>query len=933
MRAEFPRAGRRVSRRYLAATIGVVVGLVILGGAGSSFYTELLWFRETGYDEVFWTQTWTKVGLGALFGAIFAVALLGNLWIVRKITNPARLFTVSDQVLERYRATLQPYTKWIAVGGSLLLGLFAGSGASVKWREWLLFSNGVDFGQADPVFGKDIGFYVFRLPFHQFLFAWAFSSLVVITLIVAFAHYFMGGIRPQVRGDRVAPEVRAHLSVLFGALVLWKAWGYRLDQFGLLYSPRGTVTGASYTDVNAELPALRLLVVIAVICAAFFFVNAKIKNWILPLGGIGLLLLTSILAGGAYPAVIQRFRVSPNERVLEAPYIKRNIVASREAFGVSDVEVKSFPARAELSARDIQRNAPTIENVRLWDPFVLVDSYVQLQRIRQYYEFLGGADVDRYTFRGKRRQVMLAAREISPSGLSADAQTWVNRHLYYTHGYGVAMSLVNRVTREGQPDFVVGNIPPASDEGAPRLEQARIYYGEAEEVPFVVVRTSQEELDYPLTAEATSTEVQTTRYEGRGGIPLKSFFRRAAFAWRFRDVNLLISSALTNDSRIMFRRRIDQRLRHVAPFLRLDGDPYIAVIDGRLQWIVDAYTTTDMYPYAQRIDLNQATRGLVAGRANYIRNSVKFVVDTEDGTMTPYAWDEQDPVLRAWRKVFPGLIRPRSEMPRALLEHVRYPEALFMVQTDRYATYHITDPGAFYQKEDAWQVANDPSAQTITGLPIPPYYVLMRLPGERDADFVLVRPFTPSKRQNMTAYMVAHSDPESYGRLVAYGFPRSEAIFGPEQIQARINSDPAFSSQRSLWDQAGSVVIPGNILIIPIEKSLLYVQPIYLRGTGSTLPELKRVIAVHGGTIRMGETLSEALAAILGRAPPAEVEPVAAGEDVAALLREAQEHFRLADEALRRGDIEEFGRQYRQGKDALERASRESGSPSPTPGP
>ncbi len=922
-----PSAAAVARRRALIIAGVVVVGILIALAGVSTFYTEILWFRQVGFSDVFWTGIWARVLLGVVFGVIFAAFILLNLWIVKKITNPARMFTVSDQVLERYRATLQPYMKWILLAGAIVFGLFAGSGAATQWRNWLLFANQQEFGMTDPVFSRDLGFFVFRLPFHEFLFTFAFSTLIVTTLIVAAGHYYMGGIRLQ-GSERVAPEVRAHLSVLLGLIVLLKAWGYRLDQYNLLYSERGTVTGASFTDVNAQLPALKLLVVLSIVIAVFFFINARIKNWILPLAGIGLLALTSIVAGGIYPGIVQRFRVNPNEQSLERMFIERNIEATRAAYDLDDVEVIEFPAKNTIDESVVERNQESIQNIRLWDPAVLRDQYVTLQRIKQYYEFLD-VDVDRYRFGGIRRQVMLSAREVDTRGLPNEAQTWLNRHLVYTHGYGVVASRVDRVTSNGQPSFVIEEIPPRGVEGAPEIQQPQVYFGEMTFPNFVVAGSEQMELDFPQ-----GEGFAETTYDGEGGVEIGGVLRRAAFAWRFRDVNLLISGAIRDDSRIMFRRNVLERVQQVAPYLQFDPDPYIAIVDGRLVWILDGYTTTDMVPYSQRIDFGSVSENRVGGQGNYIRNSAKFAVDAKDGTITGYVWEEDDPILAAWRAVFPDSLRPRSEMPEDLLAHVRYPEGIFRVQSNRYGPYHIEDPVNFYSQEDVWRVANDPTGGGVTPPPLPPYYILQELPNEDGLQFVLVRPFTPLGRQNMSAYLVAHSDPDQYGRMVAYRFPKSDVIFGPEQIQGRINQDPVVAQQISLWDQQGSRVIRGNLLIVPVEESLLYVQPIYLLGQGSRLPALERVVAVVGETIKMEPTLAGALEAIfLGRPSEIDVEGPS-GATLADLIAQALEHDARAQQALRDGDFAEYGRQSQLARDALEEAAEASGaepSPSPTP--
>lgn len=928
-----PRPPSRPSRRRPATLLVVAVVLLMLLGGMASFYTEVLWFEESGYDDVFWTGVRTRLLLGAGFGTAFALLLLLNLWVARKITSASRLFNLSDAVLERYRAMLQPYTKRAVIGACVVFGLFAGSGASVMWQEWLLSRNDVSFGQVEPVFNQDIGFYVFQLPFQRFVFTWLFSSLVVITIATGLVHYFLGGIRPQGRpGDRVSPEVRAHLSVLLGLIVLVKAWGYRLDQFRLMLSDRGVVTGASYTDVNAELPALRLLVVIAIVCAVLFVLNAWLKNWIMPIGGIGLLALTSLIAGGIYPAAIQRLRVEPNEGTREAPYIARNIEFTRRAFGIDKVQSRPFKPNGPLTAKIARANPETMQNIRLWEPQVLGDAYLQLQRIKQYYEFLD-VDVDRYRIGDELRQVMLSPREIAPEDLAPSARTWVNEHLVYTHGYGAVASRVDRADADGRPSFIVHDLPPESVPGAPAITQPRIYYGENEAAPFSIVDTKENELDYPQSAE--SGAFATTKYAGRGGVALNSLTRRAAFAWRFRDPNILISGALTDRSKILFRRQISQRVSRVAPFLKVDYDPYIVLAGGRLVWMLDAYTTTDAYPYAQRIDLGAATAEHLSGRANYIRNAVKFVIDAEHGSIDAYLWDEADPVIKAWAKIFPDMFKPRSAMPPELLEHVRYPEDMFRVQSERFAGYHVTNPSTFYSNEDAWSVAIDPnSEETDLYREVPPYYLLLKPPGEEDVAFTLVRPFTPNRRPNLSGYLMAHGDPDRYGELISYELPESDVEPSPQQARSRIEGDSEIAPQLNLLQQGGSKLIYGNLLVVPVEDRLLYVQPMYLTGGTTRLPELKRVAIVTGARVVMADSLAGALRAavggetgVIGSEEPAEATLVE-------LLNRALAADREAQQALRRGDFAAYGARMAELRENLQQAAREAGvtpSPSPTP--
>jgi hypothetical protein len=724
------------------------------------------------------------------------------------------------------------------------------------------------------------------------------------------AHSALGSIEPRVRGRRISGGAVAHLSVLAGVFVALKAWGYRLDRFDLLYSKTGPVMGASYTDVHVRLPMLRVLVVLAVVAVVLLLWNAKRRSRSLPLAVLAGLGLLSLFIGGGVPALVRRFRVVPNEQRFERPYIQENLNATRAAFDLERVDVRRFPAGGEISAADVRKNQPTIRNIRLWDPPVLLDQFLNQQRVKQYFQFLD-VDADRYELPAGRREVMVGAREMDTSGLPKSARTWVNQHLVYTHGYGIVAGRVDRVLPDGAPDLVVQGIPSADVPQSLRPATSRIYFGESAGSDFVVVKGAQREFDYPQ-----GNRFAETTYTGTGGIEVGGIARRAAFAWRFRDVNLLISNAVRSESRIMFGRNVLDRARRAAPFLTFDTNPRIAVAGGRLVWILDGYTRTDMYPYAQRINFGRASAKNITGTGNYIRDAAKFVVDAEDGTVTGYAWDEKDPILAAWRRIFPGVLRPASAMPASLRAHLRYPEALFAIQTDRYGAYHITRAEDFYSRQDAWSVARDPRG--TGGARTAAQYVLQMLPGARAPSFVLVRPFTPAGRPTLASYMVAHGDPGDYGRLVAYEFPSSRPVLGPELVQARINQDPVVSQQLTLWSQQQSTVIRGNLFIVPVGRSLLYVQPLYLRGQGSRLPELKRVVAVSGEKVQMADTLPEALGAILGSSVPAE------GGTVADLIRSARAHYQRAQRALRDGNLEEFARQTRIVGRLLDQAAEQS---------
>jgi len=946
--ARLPRPRRR--RRWLIIAIASAVALIALLGGLSGFYIDLLWFREVGLSPVFASILWTKIVLVLLFGLVFFAVLYANLLIVRRTSPRYRLFSPEQEVIDRYRQAADPYMRWILPGLSLLLALFAAASVAGLWREFLLWRNGaaVQFGVNDPVFQRDLSFYVFRLPFLHFVQGWLFSSLVVITVVTAAAHYLWGGIRFQAIGEKVTPVVKAHLSVLLGVIMLVKAWGYRLGQFDLLSSERGVVTGASYTDVNAQLPALRILVPIAILVAVLFLVNIRFRGWALPILGIGLLALASIAAGAAYPAFVQKFRVDPQPLEQERPYIERNIEFTRRAFGLDGVEPRRIDVQPDLTKGNVDDNPQTVSNIRLWEPALLQRAYQSLQQIRPYYSF-EDVDVDRYTLPdGTRRVVMVSGREIAQSGIPEESANWQNRHLFFTHGYGYVASRVDRVSTEGQPDFLVRGIPPggvgatSGDLAVGSPPGPLMYYGENEDVGFVVVKTRQKELDRPGgqgVAEGT-----TTTYAGEGGIDLGGLFRRLAFAWHYRDVNLLISNLISPDSRILINRDIEDRVRKAAPFLDLDHDPYMAVVDGRLAWIWDAYTTSDAYPYSTRLhpdDLVSTDGGPVRlpGSVNYIRNSVKIAVDAYDGTMTFYIVDPEDPIVQVWQKAFPELFAPASAVSPGLRAHFRYPEDLFTLQAEQYARYHVTDPDDFFSSEDFWAVPNDPN---VADSRVKPYYVLMRLPGDTEEEFVLFTPFTPRNRPNMIAWLAARSDPDAYGRITQIEFEGGQTIFGPEQVAARINQDPTVSQQLTLLNQQGSTVQYGPLLAIPIEESFLYVQPLFLEasaGGGGAIPELQRVVVVHGESVTIGDTLQETIAQSFGLEPqePGGGEPP--GQTIQELLDQASRHFARADRLLRQGDLAGYQSEIDLARAAVEQALElaqgpDGGPPaSPTPSP
>jgi uncharacterized membrane protein (UPF0182 family) len=914
--------------RILLVAAGVLVLVWAVGGL-ARLCTDLLWFGEVGKTRVFWGVLEARVALALLAGAGTGAFAAANLWVaerrVRRVRPPGD--TGWPDPPDRWQSMLAPHLRRVEVGGVAVLALGAGLHAAGRWQALVLWRNRVRFGTGDAQFHRDIGFYVFTLPLQRLVFGWLLFTLLAALGAAGAAYYLLGGIRPRLGRWRVAPQARAHLSVLLGVVLLLKAWGYRLDEFSLVFSPRGVVTGASYTDVHAQLPALRLMVLLAPVCALLIIAAARSQQFLLATSGLLLFGLSSILVGGVYPSFVQRFQVAPQELQRELPYIQRNLDATRNAFALDRVATTEFPAAERLPAATLRANEVTVGNIRLWEPGVLKVGIQNLQAIGQYYEF-SDVDVDRYPIGGTPRQVMIAAREADPRNLDPSAQTWQNLHLAYTHGYGVVAAQVNTAEATGRPAFVVSGFDQPG--AAIPIRQPRLYYGEPPpDTPgWVAVTTRQPEVDAP----APGGEPQASfRYDGRGGAPLGGLLRRVAFAVRFRDVNLLISGNLTRGSRIVFYRDIRDRVEHAAPFLQWDGDPYVAVVGGRIVFIRDGYTTTDAYPYAERIQMEVAARRDapgdrgVRGRASYIRNSVKAVVDAYDGSVKLYAFDETDPLLRAWRRAFPGLFAARSAIPADLQAHLRYPQDLFAIQANRYASYHIGAAKDFYSKQDFWALPEDRSGQirqSLGAAPLTvgdqqparmrPYYLLARLPGETREHFVLVLPFTPNNKQNMVAYMAARSDPDGYGTITLFNLPRARTVFGPTQVNAQILADPDVAKELTLFNQQGSTVTLGNLLTVPVGDALLYVQPVFIQASQGAIPELRRVAVFLNNQLGWTATLDGSIAQVLGEppAPPGggPSPPPAARSAIARILAQQATAFREAQAALDRKDLGAYQR-------------------------
>lgn len=882
------KAGTRVRVHRLTWLILGIATLALLNTAGQivGFYTDWLWFREVQFTSVFVTVIEAQILVGAATGAVFFLILYGNVMVARRLA-PREVLMAVDIAGWPSPDTLDPYLRRLAFPSSVLIALLAGWLGTHRWELILKALNPTPFGVRDPLFDQDVAFYVFRLPLWNSLYGWLMGSLVVSGLAVIVVYFCARGVQLSPAGLSISRRARGHLLVLAGLLLLLKAVGYRLAMFDLLFSHRGVAFGAGYADVHAQLPVLKALVIVTGLVALLCFVTIRLSRWRPLLWSLAVLVGVALLGGVAYPGLIQRYRVSPNEIDKEKPYIDFNIRFTRLAYGLDNVEEREFPAVETLTLADLGRNEATLENIRLWDTRPLLATYSQLQEIRTYYKFTD-IDVDRYRINGEYRQVTLSPRELSSKDLPS--RIWINERLTYTHGYGAVVSPVNRVTREGLPEFWIKDIPPASSADL-RISRPELYFSELA-TDYVFVKTRAKEFDYP----AGDQNVYTA-YEGHGGIPLGSFWRKLLFAAHLGDIKLLMSNDLTPDSRVLLYRNIRERVQRIAPFFRYDDDPYMVIsAAGRIVWLLDGYTVSDGFPYST------ATRGL----GNYVRNAVKVTVDAYDGAVKFYVADPADPLIRTTARIFPGLLQPLEAMPADLRAHIRYPEGLFRVQAAMYAVYHMRDTQVFYNKEDLWSLpvrAVDGREQAME-----PYYLILRLPGEPKEEFVLLIPFNPSKKDNLSAWLAARSDPPNYGKLVVYNFPKQKLIYGPRQIAARIDQDSFISQQLSLWNQRGSQVIRGNLLVIPIERSLLYVQPLYIAAEKGQLPELKRVIVGFGDRIAMEETLDAALARVFGapasraRIEGAPSRSVGAGAEgsVKTLLDAAASALTRATEELRR---------------------------------
>ncbi|MDQ1712053.1 MAG: uncharacterized protein QOE45_1503 [Frankiaceae bacterium] len=936
----------------IALALAVLAGLFVVF---TGLWTDRLWFGEIGFTRVFDTVLRTRILLFAVFGLLMAVTVGSNIAIAYRL-RPERLpDSLEQRNLDRYRGAVGPFVGRVIAAIAVLVGLIAGVAASGRWQTWLLWRHAVDFGVKDPQFNRDVSYFAFTYPFQRMVMGFLFAAVFLSLLAAAGIHYLYGGIRLQTRGERVLAATRAHLAVLLGLFVLLKAYAYHLDQYGLAFSPRGKVTGASYTDVNAQVPALKILVIIAVICALLFLGTVVRRGWALPATGLGLMLASSLVVGGVYPFIVQQAQVKPNEIEREAPYIKRNIDATRAAYRLrkdTDVTYSPYAGKQTVPNAVLRADKDTIANARLLDPNKLHGAFESLQQIRGYYGFPDTLDIDRYDVGGRTETYVLGARELDQSGLAPAQRNWINQHLVFTHGNGLVAAPTNEVDPQGQPKFEVRDIPPA---GTIDITQPRIYYGERAP-DYSVVGTTQQEVDRP--AEGGGSDVAVA-YAGKGGVGIGSLWRKLLYSVKFRSRYLLLSGALQPQSKILYVRDPRERVRKAAPYLELDQDPYPVVVGGRIVWVVDAYTTSNGYPYSERVGLNEATRDSTTSRqtarsVNYIRNAVKATVDAYDGTVTLYRWDAEDPVLKTWERVFPGTLRPRSEMPADLLAHIRYPEDLFKIQRDLLASYHIDDPAAFFREADFWAVPGDPSVPEARQAaaagaapkplpPQPPYYVYAKFPGQAKASFQLTSPLTARNRPNLAAFVTVSNDPEGFGHLSVLELPTNTAVPGPVQRGATFQTSPVASQELELLDQHGSEIVLGNLLTLPVGGTLVFVQPVYVQststGTGSQIPQLKRVFVGFGDRVGFADTYAAALDQAFGVTdtvvPPTMPPPVGdVNARIRALTADANAALQAAAAAFGRQDYAEYARQQeRLRKDLAEltRLTGTSASPSPSP--
>ncbi|GGU80813.1 UPF0182 protein [Streptomyces filipinensis] len=918
-------------------TLGVLAVLGMAFTMFAGFWTDWLWYRSVHYSSVFTTTLWTKIGLFFVFGLLMAVAVGVNIWLAHRLRPPLSAMSMEQQSLDRYRMGVAPYKKWLLLAVTALVGLIAGASAAGQWRTWLLWVNGVPFHQKDPQFHLDVSFYTFDLPWYRFLLGFGFATAILCLVAAALTHYLYGGLRVTSPGARATAAATGHLSVLLGVFVALKAVAYWLDRYGLAvkssdFKATDDWAGLRYVDANAYLPAKTILFCIAVICALLFFATLWRRTWQLPVIGFGLMVLSAILIGGLYPAIVQKFQVQPNEQAKEAPYVQKNLKATREAYGIDATKVTEYPGKSSTPDKSTLRaKVGDAASIRILDPNVVSPTFQQLQQIRNYYGFPTNLDVDRYPAKdGKDQDTVIGLRELNLDGVPKN--NWINDHFRYTHGYGVVAAKGTEAA-DGQPVFTEKDLPSKGD--LPRYDQ-RVYYGE-KTTTYSIVGGPQKEVDY-----SDDKGEKTTSYTGKSGVNLDNPLNRAAYAVAFNEPQILYSGAIGKGSRILYNRTPKERVEAVAPWLTIDGDAYPAVVNGRIQWIVDAYTTSNGYPYSSRTTLGDTTadsltatnnsRTVVAqqNQVNYIRNSVKATVDAYTGDVKLYQWDTQDPVLKTWMRAFPGTVQPRTAISADLMAHLRYPQDLFKVQRELLTRYHVTDAQTFLTGSEVWQVPDDPANDS--GSAVPPYYLSMKMPDQSREAFSLTSTYTPNGRDNLSAFMAVDSDPRTsdYGRIRVLKLPTSTTVDGPKQVQSKFNSESDIAETISLLSRGHSKVEYGNLLTVPLDGGLLYVEPVYVRGGSLKYPLLRKVLVTYGGKTAFKDTLDEALDAVFGVAgstnPPdtgTTNPPTSANPTVQQALDEAQKAYDAGQKALQKADGPDwtaYDKAQKDLKDALKRA-------------
>lgn len=928
------RPSRRV--RTLLMTLGVLAVLGMAFTMFAGFWTDWLWYRSVNYSSVFTTTLWTKIGLFFVFGLLMALAVGFNIWLAHRLRPPLSAMSMEQQSLDRYRMGIAPYKRWLLFGITALVGLIAGASASSQWRTWLMWVNGVSFGQKDPQFHLDVSFYAFDLPWYRFLLGFGFAATILSLIAAALTHYLYGGLRVTSPGARATATATGHLSVLLGVFVALKAVAYWLDRYGLAvkssdFKATDNWTGLRYVDANAYLPAKTILFCIAVICAVLFFATLWRRTWQLPVIGFGLMVLSAILIGGLYPAIVQKFQVQPNEQAKEAPYVEKNLKATREAYGIDGAKVTEYSGKSTTTDKTkLRDDVDSTASIRIMDPNVVSPTFQQLQQIRNYYAFPTNLDVDRYSKDGKDQDTVIGLRELNLNGIPKN--NWINDHFRYTHGYGVVAAKGTEADSEGRPVFTESDLPSKGDLGS---YQQRIYYGEKTST-YSIVGGPQKEIDY-----SDDNGEKTTSYQGTSGVNLSNPINRAAYAVAFSEPQILYSGAIGEGSRILYNRTPKERVEAVAPWLTIDGDAYPAVVDNKIQWIVDAYTTTNGYPYASRTTLGDTTadsltatnnnRTVVAqqNQVNYIRNSVKATVDAYTGAVKLYQWDIKDPVLKTWMKAFPGTVEPRSDISGSLMAHLRYPQDLFKVQRELLTRYHVKDATTFLSGSEVWQVPDDPA--TKSGNAVPPYYLSMKMPDQAAQAFSLTTTFTPNGRDNLSAFMSvdAEAGTPDYGKIRILKLPTNTTVNGPKQVQSTFNSEQRIAEAIKLLQGGDSDVEYGNLLTVPLDGGLLYVEPVYVRGGGLKYPLLRKVLVTYGGATAFEDTLDQALNKVFGAPgattkPPGDTTtnppPTSNNPTVQQALDDAQKAFDAGQEALKKPDWEAYAAAQKDLESALKRA-------------